>query len=181
MQDRDLSANKKYYESGNASALHTEVRASVPAPSLKTTIGTTDSISDVSDIARVLDSACDLIATGVVEVHIPVVDNLTQKARTNLDLRVGRGELTTDQTDGIRFVLLEPAVFDDLKEEVEEEHTEVEFEDIETEEELEEEELEEEELEEEELEEEDIPTPSDKSTPSIASLFGATDDDDGDD
>jgi len=158
--------------------------------------GETESISDVSDIPRVLDSVSVLFRTGTTTVRIPVMADLMQKARTNLELRVGREELTFDQAASVNFVLLDPVV---VSPEVEEEPQEnvipddldevdTDVDDEEDEEDEEEEEGVEDLLEEEEVAE-DAPTSEElldasnkDDTPSIASLFGATDDDDdGDD
>ena len=213
MNNRDLSADQKYYASGQPSALHSShvenrtqpkqasrrplnngvdstdkyyanndefvlVQEASTSPAVA---GETDSISDVSDIVRVLDTVATLFSVGTTSVRVPVMADLLQKARTNLELRVGREELTFDQAESVNFVLLDTPP-------VEEEEPEVVAEVVEQE--VEEDGPEEEEAVEEEPEEvEDAPTSEDllealneDDTPSIASLFGATDDDDdGDD
>ena len=183
---RDLSANRKYYSSSQVSAVQRgsstqPVRrrptnngvdstdkyyassTDFAAPEVK---GETESISDVSDIASVLDAAVDLYASGVTLVRVPIVADLVQKARTNLELRVGREELTFDQADTIEFSLLEPVIPAPVKEP-----------EPEVVEEVEEEVVAEEVVAEEVVAEEEAVDDG----PSIASLFGATDDDEGDD
>jgi hypothetical protein len=150
--------------------------------------GETESISDVSDIPRVLDSVSVLFRAGTTTVRIPVMVDLMQKARTNLELRVGREELTFDQAAGVNFVLLDsvvasPEVEEESQENVipddlDEADTDV---DDEEEEEVVEDLLEEEEVTEDAPTSEELLDASNKDdTPSIASLFGATDDDDDD-
>ena len=212
MNNRDLSADQKYYASGQPSALHSPhvenrtrtKQASrrplnngvdstdkyyannvefVPvqeASTLPAVTGETDSISDVSDIVRVLDTVATLFSAGTTSVRIPVMADLLQKARTNLELRVGREELTSDQAASVDFVLLDTA--SPVKEEEPEAVVEV------VEQEVEEDGPEEEEVVNEEPEEVEAALTSEDlldvlnedDTPSIASLFGATDDD-GDD
>ena len=185
MLDRDLSADNKYYSSGQKSALHQGgVSPRVSQVSLKTATGETDSISDVSDISRVLDSVGDLFTTGISAVRVPITSDLVQKARTNLELRVGREELTYDQAASINFLLMDPIASDEPDTVVED----VVEEDVVEEEEVEEDVVEDEEdvVEDEEdvvEDEDDVVEDEDEEggNPSIASLFGATDDDDGDD
>ena len=240
MNDRDLSADQKYYASKQPSVIqpssdknrtrpkqasrrpmnngvdstdkyyanaveYTLVREESTLPAVT---GETDSISDVSDIVRVLDTVSVLFSTGTTSVRVPVMESLAQRARTNLELRVGREELTFDQAASVSFVLLDttPPVVEEEPEAVAEPEPAVEVaeeedndlacpkcgmerdqigtdpadmiyicpkcDDVEDPEEV-----------------EDAPTSEDllealneDDTPSIASLFGATDDDDdGDD
>jgi len=136
----------------------------------------------------VLDTVSTLFNTGTTTVRVPVMANLLQKARTNLELRVGREELTFDQTASVNFVLLDSVV---ASPEVEEESQEEDvipddLDEMDTDVDDEEEEVED--LPEEQEATDDAPTSeellealNEDDTPSIASLFGATDDDDGDD
>ena len=118
---------------------------------------------------------------------MPAVEGLDTKARTNLDLRVGRGELTKSQADSVTFVILNPPPVEEAEPVAEEEQewtpTEADWPDHDptnyikddVEDAVEEEDAEEEDVVEEVAEEEE-------DGPSIASLFGADDDDDdGDD
>ena len=187
--DFNLSSDKKYYGSGDVSGITGNhplkvetpkkvVRKVNPSPGAESTdkyyanngghevfdvlpseakVAETESISDVSDIGRIIDSVVDAFNLGATEVRVPAVEGLDVKARTNLDLRVGRGELTKDQADSVAFVILNPPP-EEAEPVVEEAVVE---------------EAVVEEVVEEEVVEED--------GPSIASLFGADDDDDGDD
>ena len=197
----NLSADKKYYSSGDVSALtgrrppkpvttQKVVRKVNPSPGAESTDkyyandagqtvvsvpamesrrAETESISDVSDIGKVIDAVVDAFSIGATEVSVPVMEDFATKARTNLDLRVGRSEITKDQADSVSFVVLQPAEPEPAA--VVQEEPEV----VPPEEEavVEEEAVAEEEAVEEEVEEE-----LDEESPSIASLFGADDDDD---
>jgi hypothetical protein len=177
-----VDSTDKYYANPD------DYSASPESSTLPEVTGETESISDVSDIPRVLDTVSILFNTGTTTVRVPVMANLLQKARTNLELRVGREELTFDQTASVNFVLLDSVV---TSPEVEEESQE---EDVipddldERDTDVDDEEEEVEDLPEEQEATDDAPTSeellealNEDDTPSIASLFGATDNDDGDD
>lgn len=234
--NQDLSADKKYYASNQTSTTQppsaTKVKASAPrqgrkpkhtgvdstdkyyanvsSPSTSTlpeVTGETESISDVSDIPRVLDNVSILFSTGTTTVRVPVMADLVQKARTNLELRVGREELTFDQAASVSFVLLDPVSAPPEVEEEPEAAVEVAEQEVEEEDNdlacpkcgIERDQIgtdpadmiyicpncddveDPEEVEDAPTSEELIDALNDDDTPSIASLFGATDDDDGDD
>ena len=216
--DSNLSSDKKYYGSGDVSALTgkrvappvttKKVVRKNPSPGAESTDkyyannagqevvdlspnevrrAETESISDVSDVGRIIDAVVDAFNVGATEVRVPAVEGLDTKARTNLDLRVGRGELTKSQADSVTFVILNPPPVEEAEPVAEEEQewtpTEADWPDHDPtsyikddlEDAVEEEDAEEEDVVEEVAEEEE-------DGPSIASLFGADDDDDdGDD
>jgi hypothetical protein len=178
-----VESSNKYY--ANSGGYETE---EVPFP-IQNVTGETGSISDVSDISRIIADVVELFTAGAAQVRLPVISSLETKTRTNLELRVGREELTSDQAANVIFVLL------DNPEPVEEEEEEMAPANADQDP--------SESVENEEgvkdvtvwsvMAEEDVPPAEESSevaepddevdednSPSIASLFGA-DDDDGDD
>jgi len=217
--DFNLSADKKYYGSGDVSALTGNrvlkvetpkkvVRKVNPSPGAESTdkyyandggqevlevlpadarIAETESISDVENVGSIIDDVVAAFSLGATEVRVPVVEGLDAKARTNLDLRVGRSELTKAQADSVSFVLLEVAApqteavvaEEPVAEEQEWTPTEADWPDHDPTNYIKQAEEVEEAAEEEAVEEEAVEE-AEEDGPSIASLFGA-DDDDGDD
>jgi hypothetical protein len=208
--DFNLSSDNKYYASGDVSAITGDrvlkletpkkvVRKVNPSPGAESTdkyyaneggqevvevlpreakVAETESISDVSDVGRIIDDVVDAFSIGATEVRVPAVEGLDVKARTNLDLRVGRGELTKDQADSVTFLILNPPPEETEAAPEEDEGLATGEELVATEE--ADEEADEEVSEAEEETEEEAEEAAEEDGPSIASLFGA-DDDDGDD